>query len=337
MIDEKKYRIVPFVRLGELLHAELSSGSLDPVIDAASRQNPWFVRASVTGAIEAIVSEMLDPQKLDRWLRAYRHLPFPRPRAVGVIMAGNIPLAGFFDLLCVCICGHRCAVKTSSKDSVLMDYVIGRLLEAGPELQIDRLENCAPDAVIATGSDNTNRYFRALYGSIPALLRGSRSSVAIVDGQESDADLAGLARDIFQYGGLGCRNVSLLFVPAGYDLQKLREHLSSYPMDIEGYRNNYLQTRALARMNGEEFIDGGFYLLQQGEGFGPALSRIEYRYYNDPAEVESWLRLQDTQIQCVVSGPADHPRGVRFGESQRPALSDYPDGVDVLRFLHQLN
>lgn len=337
MIVPEKYHIAPFVRLGELLHAELAYGSLEPVIAAAVARNPWFSRDSATLALRAVIAQMLDPEKLSRWLKAYDALTPPTPKTVGIIMAGNIPLAGFFDLLCVCVCGHRCAVKPSSKDKVLIDYVIGRLMEADPTLGIETLsDDTPPDALIATGSDNTNCYFRARYAGIPTLLRGSRTSIAVLSGTESDGELEALARDTFQYNGMGCRNVSHLFIPEGYNVDRLSRILSAYPMASAGYLGSYRQARAMALLNGDDFRDGGFFILNRKQGISPILSELYYSYYSGQEEVYEWLRAHEKEIQCVVSASVDHPRRTGFGQAQEPALDDYPDGIDTIHFLHTI-
>lgn len=211
----------------------------------------------------AIADDMLRRDRLETWLAPYP-VPVAVPRRVLVVMAGNIPLVGFFDLLCVLAAGHRCLVKPSAKDRVLTEYVVGMLRELDPEVPVGFYDGSSPvDAVIATGSDNANRYFRTQYAGIPALLRGSRQSVAVLSGRETEAQLEGLADDIWAYSGLGCRRVSLLFVPEGYDL-RLR-----MPAVNEKYRNNYRQQKALLTMTGRPFRDLGSAVCRRRAGFPP--------------------------------------------------------------------
>ena len=184
-----------------------------------------------------------------------------------------------------------------------------------------------PDAVIATGSDNANRYFRMLFGGIPSLLRGSRQSVAILSGRETAAELSGLEEDIFAYSGLGCRNVSLLFLPRGY-LPELRCTALN-----EKYRRNYLRERALLRMRRMPFVDLDGAVLCEDRSFPTALSRIHYTFYDSLADVEAWLAAHDDRLQCVVSQCVRHSRRVAFGRAQHPGLTDYADDVDTMRFL----
>ena len=302
------------------------------VIDSACRVNGWFTPADIRRAVRAIACDMLQREKLEAWLADYPALPVAEPRRVLVVMAGNIPLVGFFDLLCVLAAGHRCLVKPSAKDRVLTEYVVGMLRELDPEVPVGFYDGSSPvDAVIATGSDNANRYFRTQYAGIPALLRGSRQSVAVLSGRETEAQLEGLADDIWAYSGLGCRSVSLLFVPEGYDL-RLR-----MPAVNEKYRNNYRQQKALLTMTGRPFRDLGSAVAVEERAFPAALSRIACSRYKTLGEVEAWLAQHDAELQCVVSECVSHGRRTGFGRAQSPALTDYPDDRDVIAFLAALN
>lgn len=326
-----KALIETFAALGRRLEHFGQTAATQAVIEAARQENPWFTAESVAAAVEAIRIEMLQPDRLAAWVAPYR-LPVGRPRRVLVVMAGNIPLVGFFDLLCVVISGHHCLVKPSSKDRVLIEYLLDELLAIDPQLPVSRYDGSEqPDAVIATGSDNTNRYFRAAYGSIPALLRGSRSSVAVLSGAERADELEGLAEDIWLHSGLGCRNVSLLLLPEGIPFPALQ------PQQLHPkYRNNYRQTKALLGLCGEAFIDLGGAVAVEQAAFPQALSVLSYCHYRTPQEAEQWLAAHDAEIQCVVSTCISHPRRVGFGEAQHPRLTDYPDAVDVLAFLADL-
>lgn len=256
---ETNYRISPFVELGRRLARQLAGGELDAVVARAIAENGWFTRQSVAQAIEAICTDLLDETVLRDWLARYPRPDASAVRRVGIVLAGNIPLVGFFDLLCVCICGHRCFVKPSSKDRVLTGYVVEQLLRIEPAMPVAPLEEDTPlDALIATGSDSTRSYFGKRYREMPSLLRGSRYSIAVLDGTETEAQLEGLSNDVFQYFGLGCRNVGRIFVPRGYDPTLLRDALSRYPMSHPGYLNNYRQARALRMLDGEPLLDGGF-------------------------------------------------------------------------------
>ncbi|MDO5384749.1 MAG: acyl-CoA reductase [Rikenellaceae bacterium] len=334
---ETNYRISPFVELGRRLARQLAGGELDAVVARAIAENGWFTRQSVAQAIEAICTDLLDETVLRDWLARYPRPDASAVRRVGIVLAGNIPLVGFFDLLCVCICGHRCFVKPSSKDRVLTGYVVEQLLRIEPAMPVVPLEEDTPlDALIATGSDSTRSYFGKRYREMPSLLRGSRYSIAVLDGTETEAQLEGLSNDVFQYFGLGCRNVGRIFVPRGYDPTLLRDALSRYPMSHPGYLNNYRQARALRMLGGEPLLDGGFFLLRESDEQSPNLSEIGYAYYDDLDGMESWIRRHDDRLQCVVSEVVGHPRRVGFGRAQHPSPTDYPDGTDVIAFLRRI-
>ncbi len=313
-------------KLGERLQA-----IPEAVISQAVAENPWFTPTSIRTAVEAIRREMLEREKLEAWLAPYA-VPVSTPKRVLVIMAGNLPLVGFFDLLCVVASGHRCLVKPSSKDRVLMVHIIDELRAIDPALPIELYDGSTPpEAVIATGSDNTNRYFRARYGELPTLLRGSRQSVAVLTGEESEEELRGLEQDIWMHHGLGCRNVSLLFLKRGTEFPQIRPQATH-----EKYRNNYLQTKALFQMTDQPFIDldGAVAICQSA--FPQALSALSYTYYETDAEVAKWLTEHDRELQCVVARSINHPRRVDFGQAQSPRLTDYPDAVDVVAFLERI-
>lgn len=322
------YDITPFTRLSQAIETA-DAGAL---ARAARADNPWFTPEGVRLALDATAEQLLVPEKLRAWLARY---PTPAnfvPKNVGIVAAGNLPLVGFFDLLCVVAAGHRAWIKPSSKDRVLMGFVGGELRKSG--VPVEPLADDSPiEAVIATGSDNTNRYFRARWGGIPRLLRGSRTSVAVLAGDESAAELAGLARDVFDHLGMGCRSVSRFLVPAGYDLRPLVAALKAARTGHPGYLNAFRHHRALLRMRGTEFIDGGFFTLRPGDGAPEALPDLLYTPYDTLAEASAWLAAHDTGLQCVATRAVAHPRRADFGRAQRPALTDYPDGKDTMAFL----
>lgn len=335
------FHTAPFVKLGEQIDRGLAASEWETVIEQAVTHNGWFTRESILSALRAIRTQMLTEGQLTEWLTPYADkIQGIAPRKVGVITAGNLPLVGFFDLLAVSVCGHECYLKPSSKDRVLMEWVIDQLRTTAPELPIHLWDGAHPkvEALIATGSDNTNRYFRAQYPEIPTLLRGSRSSLALISGSETPQELEGLSNDLFQYFGMGCRNVSHLLLPEGYDPAGLIPHLQIRPVTHPKYRNAYRQTRALNTLKGVPFLDGAFFLLREGEWGGDhPLCEITYNFYRTPSEAERWILRHDHEIQCIVSHPTlQHPRRVDFGAAQSPRLWDYADGVDVIDFLSTL-
>ncbi len=326
------YNTEPFIRLAEAIE----TADIAALARAAQAENPWFVEENVRGALTAIAEQMLRPAKLEAWLAKY---PAPAafvPKNVGIVMAGNIPLAGFFDLLCVCVAGHRPFVKPSSKDRVLMQFVIDALRSAGADIE-ESMDDTLLDAVIATGSDNTNRYFRARYGNIPRLLRGSRTSLAVLTGEESEDDLCGLAHDVFDHFGMGCRSVAKIFVPESCDPNVLVRALKKYGITHPGYLNAYRHQKATLCLRGTDFIDGGFFTLRPSEGFSEALPDLVYTTYRTLDEVKSWVSLNDSALQCVVTHAFDPPRRAAFGRAQWPELGDWPDGKDVMAFLLSLS
>ena len=320
-----------FSRLGCRLRGFGDDARTREVIGRACRENGWFTPADICRAVAAVADGMLRRDALAEWLAPYP-VPVAEPRRVLVVMAGNIPLVGFFDMLCVLAAGHRCLVKPSAKDTVLMEYVIGLLRGIDPQVPVEFYDgSTSPDAVIATGSDNANRYFRAHYAGIPSLLRGSRQSVAVLSGHETPEQLAGLADDIWAYSGLGCRSVSLIFAPEGY------EPALQIPSVNDKYINNYRQQRALLEMQGRSFVDLGCAVAVEQCAFPAALSRIAYAHYATLDEVAAWLAGHDGELQCVVTGCLPHSRRAGFGCAQSPALTDYPDDRDVLAWLAALD
>ena len=300
------------------------------IIAAAEEQNEWFCQ--IPTAIDAICSQMLSCEKLCSWLALYPTVQHA-PKRIGIIMAGNIPAVGFADLLYVIASGNIPVVKYSSKDRVLMEYIVGQLLEIESALTIEQMgSNSQIDALIATGSDTAALHFRTLYGEISTLIRGSRHSIAVLTGSESSSEIDGLQRDIFTYSGLGCRNVSLVFAPKGFDLQ-----ITVPPMP-QGYNNNYRHTRALMTMQGVEFKDLGGAIAIEGEAKFPRhISSINIYRYSSLADVEAWIAENNDRLQCVVSSVEQLPRRVDFGMAQYPGLNDYADDVDVMKFLLTLH
>ena len=317
-----------FATLGRRLATFGTDARSNEVIDAALANNPWFTRSDILRAVEAIRHDMLNAEQLAAWLQNYPTAPVSEPRRVAVIMAGNIPLVGFFDLLTVVASGHSCYVKPSSKDSVLMRYIIEELRSIEPAIAIFNYsadENY--DMAIATGGDDANRYFRQHFAQTRTLLRGSRHSVAVLDGAESVAELQGLYNDITAYSGLGCRSVSMLFVPRGYI-----PTFEGREAENTKLQRSIKATRARLTINGTEYYDAGAFLMVRGEEFSESLTLVTLREYDNMDDIRAWLRDNDERVQCVVSH-CDIERCVAFGQAQRPTLTDYADGVDTMRFL----
>ena len=320
-----------FSELGARLAEFGSDETSRSVLARAVAENEWFSVNDIRYAVEAIRSEMLDAEKISSWLAHYPTVGMHRPKRVAIIMAGNIPLVGFFDLMCVIANGDIPYVKPSSKDRVLETYVEQLLRDIEPSLCIEQYsEGVDYDAVIATGGESANLYFRAAFGAAPTLLRGSRHSVAVLSGKETKGELGSLADDIFIHSGLGCRNVSLVFVPKGY-APKLEVRKMG-----RAYHNNYLQCRALLTMQGVKFDDltEAVAVRSQVAEFSRFLSQINIVEYSSLDEVQQWLAAHDESLQCVVSAIEGlHSRQVPLGRAQRPTLFDYADERDTMQFL----
>jgi len=304
------------------------------VQERANHANPWFTQQQVTMAIENIVTQFLQEDKLRTWVQHY-HLPV-QPKLVGIVMAGNIPLVGFHDFLCGFISGHRLKLKLSSRDEILLTYIIGKLGEWEPEVleQVtiaDNLKAC--DAYIATGSNNTARYFEQYFNKYPNIIRKNRTSVAILDGTETADELRSLADDVFSFYGLGCRNVTQICVPKGYDFQRLLDSFRSYDdiINQHKYKNNYDYHLAIYLLNLVPYMTNDMVLLVENDLPFSAVSVLHYRYYDDKEKITTELQARN-DIQAMI-GHGSLP----FGSSQRPTLSDHADGVDTMAFLCTLN
>ena len=315
-----------FATLGKRLQGFGDSEDSRMVIRTACEANPWFTDEDIYRAIEAIRTQMLDKERLETWLSEYQ--PTTTPQRVAIIMAGNIPLVGFFDLLCVLCSGHEAYIKPSSKDRVLTNYIVDNLRSIEPNIPIyDYSAEEHYDMVIATGGEEANRYFESHFVNTKRLLRGSRHSVAVLDGSESIEELEGLYKDITAYSGLGCRSVSMIFAPEHHDIAL--PHTTAQNPKL---RRNIASMRALYTMQGREFGDYGAFLAIEGKVFATSLASVVIQRYNDIAEVRTWLAEHSEEIQCVVSH-LDIEGCIPFGKAQHPTLWDYADGVDTMEFL----
>ena len=315
-----------FVALGERLANFGDDEHSNRIIEDALAANGWFTRADILRAVDAIRSEMLYREVLSKWLNNYTATA--EPKRVAVIMAGHIPLVGFFDLLCVLAAGHECHLKPSSKDSVLMRYVVEQLRDIGKDIAIfDYSADATYDMAIATGGDDANLYFREHFAGTRTLLRGSRHSIGVLNGAESAEELRALYNDITAYSGLGCRSVSMLFVPRGYVPNFERGVAENIKL-----RRNVQAMRATLTIEGAEFYDSGAFIMRRGEDFAQSLAVVTLKEYADIADVKAWINTNAEYIQCVVSNcgiEGSQP----LGRAQYPALMDYADGVDTMRFL----
>lgn len=301
--------------------------------------NGWFTEDFVMESINAI-AKMVNKENIEKWISNYE-IKELTPKNVGVIMAGNIPLVGFHDFLCVLISGHNIIAKTSSEDNTLLRKIAEILIDIEPEFSsrikfVERLENFG--AVIATGSNNTARYFEAYFGKYPNIIRKNRNSVAVIDNNDSKDAIMNLGNDIFQYYGLGCRNVSKLYVPKGYNFNQFFEAIFEDFQDIVNnnkYANNYDYNKAVYLLGNNQLLDNNFVLLKEDESFSSPVAVLHYEYYENIDELKNHLQSQKENIQCVVSSEAPI-ESLKFGEAQQPKLWDYADGVDTMAFLTNL-
>ncbi|MCB0770569.1 MAG: acyl-CoA reductase [Flavobacteriales bacterium] len=313
-------------------------GELDGLIRRAHVRNGWFTEGNVRHAFGAW-SKALTSQGLTEWIATYEGLGavLGEQRTVGLILAGNIPLVGFHDLLCVWLSGHRAKVKLSSQDSELIPALIKALDEFLPgtaaAISFEQGKLGEIDAIIATGSNNTARYFEHYFGHLPRIVRKSRNSVAVLDGTETDEELIALGEDVLRYFGMGCRSVSKLFVPEDFDLDRFFQAVFGWKDMIQHnkYANNYDYTRALWMLDAVDFLENGFLLVKEDTALASPVATVFYERYSDAALVDGTLAARSLDLQCIVGH-----KGIPFGQAQYPALSDYADGVDTLQFLGQL-
>jgi hypothetical protein len=323
--------------LSKLGNYMLSNGlEWNEVKHKASMQNGWFIPEFVELAIKNIAKNFLKKEKLDAWLTNY-HLPLAilNPKSIGIVMAGNIPLVGFHDFLCVFVSGHKSVIKLSSKDDILIKHLVDILASWDSEINnfilfSEMLKNC--DAYIATGSNNTSRYFEYYFGKYPHIIRRNKTSVAVLTGHETNNELEKLADDVYQFFGLGCRNVTKMYVPAAYNFEPLLASFKKYNYlaDHHKYKNNYDYNFAIHILNNKFYMTNGSVLLIQDTSIFSPISQLNYEYYKDIKSLLSSLH-DNPEIQCIIG----HDQ-IPFGQAQGPGLFDYADKTDTLFFLNSL-
>jgi len=303
--------------------------------EKASFHNGWFTPEFIDLAINNICSEFLQKEKLENWAQHYHLDDNVGGKNIGIVMAGNIPLVGFHDFLCVFISGHRQTIKLSSKDDILLKHLVNKMTEWEPDLKeyiefAEMLKGC--DAYIATGSNNSARYFTQYFSKYPNIIRRNRTGVAILTGNETAQELALLADDVHQYFGLGCRNVTKLFVPVGYDFVPLLRAFDKYKYfeDHHKFKNNYDYQLSIALLNNIFYMTNGSALLLENDAFFSAISQLNYSFYEDEKKVIDLLK-ENEDIQCICG-----IWGIPFGQAQKPALREYADGIDTMQFLLSL-
>lgn len=315
--------------------------AMDELIISSHIYNGWFTDTNLRVAFKAL-SQSLVADELQRWVGKYDGRQPSGIKNVGLIMAGNIPLAGFHDLMCVLIAGHNAWVKLSSDDNKIIPFLVKVLESIEPSLKgrvtfIAGLMKDA-DAYIATGSNNSSRYFDYYFGKYPNIIRKNRNSAAILSGKETDEELDALASDVFLYFGLGCRSVSKLYVPRMYDFTRLIKAFENWKKIFENkkYGNNYDYIKAVYLLNKVPHMDGGYFMLKHDEALASPVTVVYYEYYSDAERLGELLNEKQQELQCVVGTMNVGFATVPFGQAQYPRVDEYADGVDTLNFLLNL-
>ncbi len=326
-------RIELMQKLGDYIVAD--GPQLKIVKEKAWQKNKWFTLQFVDMALENISRQYLNEEKLWAWTNTYHLDDNIIPRLTGIVMAGNIPLVGFHDFLSVFVSGHKQKIKLSDKDDRLLPYLIKKLIEWNEEVSTfvefaDRLKDC--DAYIATGSNNSARYFNYYFGKYPSLVRSNKTSVSVLSGDENGDELDMLADDVHAFFGLGCRNTTRILVPEHYDFMPLLHSLKKYDYftNHAKYKNNYDYNLALLIMNSQQYMSNGSIILYENESNFSPVSQLHFSYYTDKTEALNSLK-HSPEIQAVYERS-----GRAFGSSQVPALGDYAEGVDTMQFLLSL-
>lgn len=323
-------RITLLVKLREYL--EEDTQEFKAIKQSAFEKNKWFVEEFIDLSVTNICKFYLKRDLLMKWVSHYHIDDNIHPQKIGIVMAGNIPLVGFHDFLSVFISGHQQFIKLSEKDDLLLTHIIEKLNEWKPAVSevisiSSLLKDC--DAYIATGSNNSSRYFQYYFGKYPSLIRKNKTSVAVLSGNETLGQLSSLADDVYSYFGLGCRNVTKLYVPEGYDFVMLLNAFKKYNYfsDLTKYRNNYDYNLALLIMNNKYYMTNESIILVENEMVFSPVSELHYSFYKNKNEALQKLR-DDADIQCIAD-----EQHIPFGKTQQPGLFDYADGVDTMQFL----
>lgn len=328
------------IRKSDVLHNDLFFDDFEKLIYLSQSHNGWYTPEQVYFAIHSW-ADALTEENLDKWLSNYQ-TEFSQnnenEKNVALILAGNIPLVGFHDFLSVLITGNKALIKTSSNDQHLLPFLAKYLIAVDESLKDKvtfvegKLENF--DAVIATGSNNTARYFEYYFKDKPSIIRKNRNSAAILNGKESKKDLEALGEDIFRYFGLGCRNVSKIFVPKGYSFDAFFEAIFKYQdvIHYEKYANNYDYNKAVFLMSNFKLLDNGFLTIKEDPSYASPISSVFYEFYENIEELQTRLKADSEQIQCIVSNDLIE-NSIPFGQTQNPQLWDYADNVDTITFL----
>lgn len=328
--------IKSLLTLGEQIN-QFEDPALQSIINQAYSNNNWFDRDEIRKSLNAW-SALLTESNLIEWSSKY-DFKTTESKTVGLIMAGNIPLVGLHDLISVLITNHKAMVKLSSKDNILMKYIIFSLYQINVEYKeriqiVERFKN--QDAIIATGSNNSSRYFEAYFGKYPNIIRKNRTSIAVLDGSETEEELKALGQDIFTYFGLGCRNITKIYIPEDFELERFFVAIEDFKdvMHNNKYKNNYDYNCTILLMNKAPFLSNNFLMLKEDESIHSATATVHYERYKDEADLQTKLdQLDKEEIQCI-SGKQD--QYIDLGSCQKPHLWDYADNIDTVEFLLNL-
>ncbi|MFH6603739.1 acyl-CoA reductase [Maribacter algicola] len=343
-MNDRLKTFIAFAKLGQFLRDFINntpketewSNKLQDAIILAGHKNGWFTEENIKYTLGQW-SELLTEDRLNEWFSKY-DVEKNKLKKVALIMAGNIPLVGFHDFLAVLLTGNSVLIKLSSNDSVLLPFLSEYLIEVEPsirnriEFKKDQLKDF--DVVIATGSNNTARYFEYYFGKVPNIIRKNRNSVAVLTGEESMEQLEALGEDIFRYYGLGCRSVSKLFVPQGYDFDPFFKAIYTYRdiIELKKYANNYDYNKAVYLMSEFKILDNGFLILKKDKSYASPIASSFYEEYASLSGLKQRLESDAQKIQCIVGAGIDDNE-IAFGHTQRPRLTDYADGIDTVEFL----
>jgi len=336
-------RIDILAATGKAIKSDIEQNSLEDLLFKVENENPWFVKDFVLYALNNIVENYLDAEKLTEWASRSGVEEVLKPKVIGLIPAGNIPLVGLHDFLAVFLSGNIAKIKPSSKDQSLNNYFLDVLKSFDNSVtkylfNVERLTDF--DAVIATGSNNTHRYFEYYFGKYPNILRKNRTSVAVLSNRISDQELYSLADDVFMYFGLGCRSISKLYLPSGFSVERLLDHFRRYEWLINHnkFQNNYMYQKSVYLVNSVSHFDTNFVLLTENENLHSPIGTLYFENYIDNADLVKKLESIKDDCQIVLSNePINGYRTIEMGFSQKTTLFDYADGIDTMAFLKTLN
>jgi hypothetical protein len=329
-----EFRINKLVQLGEYIIA--NEEELQAKVQLAYLNNNWFTKDNTQMMLSNVAKLYLNEDKLRKWVSNYS-VKATNDKRVALILAGNIPMVGFHDVLCSYISGHTTLIKYSDKDEILIPHLLEVLNDPSKFESVERLENF--DAIIATGSNNSARYFHSYFSKYPHIIRKNRNGVAVIQGDESEEDILALGKDIFSYFGLGCRSVAKIYVPENYSFDFSMECLDHRKDLIQHnkYKNNFDYNYALLLLNKDNFYYNGCLIVKEDKTLFSRISSVHFEYYKDEQALQELLKAEQENIQCVVSKTGiEGFTCFNFGEAQTPALNNYADGVDTMSFLNTL-